>query len=432
MTSSAIDSTTGRSNALATLMPKAEFIFCLIGLIFFSGAHGALTEYFLGQAIGALIGSLMRYLIILGSFTLMAMRWPLTLSVARRGIWIWLLFLIQGLSYFWSEIPEWSYLSIRGELLPMGLFGLYFASRYSLKEQLRIMIVFLVGSAISSFLVVVLLPAVGRHPASEFDGAWRGIYGHKNGLSAYMSLTVLTFLSILFGKDKNKIISPRWAAIGLAGTMMLIVLSTSLTGLILSMASLIILFFYRQYRWHGKRSVLAFDVFIGATIGIVSLTIINWNLIWESLGKDPTLTGRTLIWQGSLDIWFHNRFWLGFGRDVFWNKDLDYGFLVGSNVGWRYIVPHAHNGFVDLVLEVGFIGFVIFLLGFISTIYRSFRMAYVKPTPQLLWACGFLSLMIIFNFSESLIMRKSSFFFVIYMSIYLSVLLPERELTDDS
>jgi exopolysaccharide production protein ExoQ len=412
-------------------MPTAEFIFCLMGLVFFSGAHGALTDHFLGQSISALIGSLMRYLIILISFSLLLLRWPLTLSVAKRGIWIWVLFALQALSYFWSEIPGWSYLSIRGELLPMGLFGLYFASRYSLKEQLRIMMFFLVSSAIASFAVVFLVPVVGRHPANEFEGAWRGIYIHKNGLSAFMSLTVLGFLSILFGRDKHKIISSRWAAIGLGCTLMLIVLSTSLTGLILAIASFTILFFYRHYRWHGKRSVLAFDVFIGVTIGIVSLVIINWNLIWESLGKDPTLTGRTIIWRSSLDIWFHNRFWLGFGRDVFWNRDLDYASLVGSNVGWRYIVPHAHNGFVDLILEVGFIGLVVFLLGFIGTLYRSFRMAYIKPAPQLLWACGFLSLMLIFNFSESLVMRKSSFFFVVYTAIYLSVLLPERELADD-
>jgi hypothetical protein len=93
---------------------------------------------------------------------------------------------------------------------------------------------------------------------------------------------------------------------------------------------------------------------------------------------------------------------------------------------------HAHNGFVDLVLEVGLVGLIIFLLGFTGTIYRTFRMAYIKPAPQLLWACGYLSLLIIFNFSESLVMRKSSFFFVIYMAIYLSVLLPERELADDT
>jgi exopolysaccharide production protein ExoQ len=432
MTTFAIEKQPSKPSFIATLIPKAEFAFCIMGLIFFSGAHNALTDYFLGESIGGLIGSLMRYLVILISFSLLVWRWPLTISVARRGLWIWVLFILQALSYFWSELPEWSYLSIRGELLPMALFGLYFGSRYSLKEQLKILIFFLSGSALASFLVVFLVPEIGRHPATEFEGAWRGIYGHKNGLSAFMSLTVLGFLSILLGRDKNKFISARFALIGLAITMSLIVLSTSLTGIILAIASLGILSLYRRYRWHGKRSVLALDVFAGLTIGIVSLVVINWNLIWETLGKDPTLTGRTIIWQSSLELWMKHRFLLGFGRDAFWNPDLPYAHIVGRNVAWQYVAPHAHNGFVDLVLEVGLVGLIIFLLGFTGTIYRTFRMAYIKPAPQLLWACGYLSLLIIFNFSESLVMRKSSFFFVIYMAIYLSVLLPERELADDT
>jgi hypothetical protein len=210
MTTFAIEKQPSKPSFIATLIPKAEFAFCIMGLIFFSGAHNALTDYFLGESIGGLIGSLMRYLVILISFSLLVWRWPLTISVARRGLWIWVLFILQALSYFWSELPEWSYLSIRGELLPMALFGLYFGSRYSLKEQLKILIFFLSGSALASFLVVFLLPEIGRHPATEFEGAWRGIYGHKNGLSAFMSLTVLGFLSILLGRDKNKFISARF------------------------------------------------------------------------------------------------------------------------------------------------------------------------------------------------------------------------------
>ncbi|MGF1567510.1 MAG: O-antigen ligase family protein [Nodosilinea sp.] len=415
---------------LEQTLAQGEFLFALLALAFFSGAHQPIATYLLGESTEGIFSSLLRYSIFAGALALLALRWRRSLAIARQGVLIWLLISLNIASYLWSELPEWSYLSIRGELLPVTLFGLYFASRYSLREQLRIVAIFLLFSAVGCILTVFLLPEVGKHPLTEFDGAWRGLYRHKNSLSAYMSLSALSFLAILFGKDHPKLLGPGLTWTGLGVTVALILLSTSATGLLLLIFLTAILLIYSRYRWRGKRSVLALNLGIGLGIAALIFVTLNWATILAGLGKDPTLTGRVLLWQGSLDFW-QDKFWLGYGRDAFWHPDLPYAATVGSKIAWQYIPPHGHNGFIDTGLEVGVIGLGIFLLGLGLTLTRAFRMAYLRPAAHLLWAAGFLCLFVVFNFIESAILNGANLYFVLYLSVYLSLRLPKRELFYD-
>lgn len=430
MTTLAISKAPRKGHGIATALKYGEFLFTILGLIFFTGLQVHVADYLVGESLQGTLSSLIRYSVIIGSFALLFLRWKQSLFVAQRARLLWLLIILDAASFFWSELPGWSYLSIRGELLPMVLFGLYFGSQYRLREQLRILAIFFILSAVGSFLVVFLLPQVGLHPVAEFDGAWRGLYGHKNGLSAYMSFGALAFLSILLSPEKEKVLNPKLVWFGLILTVTLIIFSTSATGLLMMMFLLAVLLIYRRYRWRGKRSILALNLGIGASVIAIILVILNWNSILANLGKDPTLTGRALIWQNSVSFWL-DKFFLGYGRDAFWNPDLPYAYQIGSKIAFNYLPPHAHNGFIDTALEVGFIGLGLFLIGLFLTLVRGFRMAYIRPQAPLLWAVGFLCLLVLFNFVESAVLRRANLFFVIYIALYLSLLLPERELADE-
>ncbi|MGH6915586.1 MAG: O-antigen ligase family protein, partial [Geminicoccales bacterium] len=70
----------------------------------------------------------------------------------------------------------------------------------------------------------------------------------------------------------------------------------------------------------------------------------------ELIGKDPTLTNRTIIWEKAADFGWE-RPWYGAGYGTFWEGRAGRLWLLhGSAIG------HAHNGFVDIWLQLGFIG----------------------------------------------------------------------------
>ncbi|HEL3255250.1 TPA: O-antigen ligase family protein [Stenotrophomonas maltophilia] len=81
----------------------------------------------------------------------------------------------------------------------------------------------------------------------------------------------------------------------------------------------------------------------------------------QVLGIEIPLTGRATIWQGALDgVNKEGRWLFGFGLDGFYGSD--YRSYV-SNIGLGVFVPEdSHNGYVDLLLNLGLVGVVIFFV----------------------------------------------------------------------
>ena len=77
----------------------------------------------------------------------------------------------------------------------------------------------------------------------------------------------------------------------------------------------------------------------------------------ELIGKDPTLTGRTEIWDYVIrDIWMKP--WLGWGYFGFWELTNPAALEISNAVHW--IVPQAHNGLLEFLLNVGVLGTALF------------------------------------------------------------------------
>ncbi|MBA3923884.1 MAG: O-antigen ligase family protein, partial [Nostocaceae cyanobacterium] len=86
-------------------------------------------------------------------------------------------------------------------------------------------------------------------------------------------------------------------------------------------------------------------------------------------GRDPTLTGRTEIWGVALSR-LHEHLLLGFGRGAFWAPGSKNALEAGLAVSLNFIPPHVHNGFLDLALDIGLIGFVCFAISFVLVFWR--------------------------------------------------------------
>ena len=84
--------------------------------------------------------------------------------------------------------------------------------------------------------------------------------------------------------------------------------------------------------------------------------------------------------------------------------------------GWLEFMPHAHNGYLDVRLETGLIGYALFVSFIITTLYAIGRVANRDPVRA--WIVLSLALFVIFdNFLETAWMRGFSVLWVMFVIV---------------
>ncbi|MHB1330017.1 MAG: O-antigen ligase family protein, partial [Gemmatimonadales bacterium] len=133
------------------------------------------------------------------------------------------------------------------------------------------------------------------------------------------------------------------------------------------------------------------------------------------LRKDSSFSGRTLLWAAVVQE-IADRPWLGYGLQAFWNGRTAEFSQVWAIVRWA--PPHSHNGFLDLALNIGIIGTGLFLIGFVLSAGRALTNAYGRVGDRLAyWPLTFLAYFTLTNISESTLLRHSSIFWILYVSV---------------
>ncbi|MCX7826088.1 MAG: O-antigen ligase family protein, partial [Verrucomicrobiae bacterium] len=139
--------------------------------------------------------------------------------------------------------------------------------------------------------------------------------------------------------------------------------------------------------------------------------------LFGALGKDTTLTGRTGLWDAVIEM-IARRPWLGYGFSGFWLGLGGESAHVVQAVNW--IPPHAHNGLLDVWLDIGLLGVAVFLLGFLIGFCRAFAWARTIKTAEGMWPLTYLTFMVLFNLTENTILRQGSIFWILYVSTLLA------------
>jgi O-antigen ligase len=135
-----------------------------------------------------------------------------------------------------------------------------------------------------------------------------------------------------------------------------------------------------NWRYLGVYVVVGVLVF-GAAETLLNVTA---NVV-RMLGKDPTLTDRTVVWADALALVENpilgagfESFWLGERLDKLWAK-------------WWWGPTQAHNGYIETYLNLGVVGVVLLIVLLLSTFQRvknelmrslewgRFRMGYFVP-----------------------------------------------------
>lgn len=126
---------------------------------------------------------------------------------------------------------------------------------------------------------------------------------------------------------------------------------------------------------------------------------------------DATFSGRSIIWEFALNE-IARRPLLGWGYQSFWLVGPDAPSIVDAP-GWVKMMPNAHNGYYDTMLEMGYIGYSLLLAFIIATLHAIGRVAERDPTRA--WLLLSLALyVIIHNGLESTWMRAFDLMWVVF------------------
>jgi len=391
-----------------TLPGVLERGFAIVVLFLFTGGLLPLLRLESGVAVDDLEGDPAMQIVWLAvyGFTLMllATRAKAVLQLLGRERWLVLLCGVAAVSVIWSVAPG---VTFRRTVALFGTtaFGVYLASRYTVAELLRLLCWVLGAATLLSVAVAVYASNLG----SGDGGGWLGIFVHKNTLGRAMALTILVFLFQL----RQRGIVNRVASVAMLAVACVALLGSHSVAAMLTAVAVVVTF----PLWPILRLQRMLAVAAAVFVLIAVITAACWigtdtDVMVTAVGKDPSLTGRAGLWVAVVDS-IANRPWLGHGYNAFW-----LGWEGESAVIWRiveWLPPHAHNGALDLALELGIVGVVLFAVGFFVAVGRAAILIQRTRTVYGLWPIAYLLFIVLINLAESTIMLRNSIFWMLYV-----------------
>jgi O-antigen ligase len=313
--------------------------------------------------------------------------WPLLMLVTLSLSWTRLAYLrnirapagllflgmyiaLAAFSALWSVEPDTSVRRVILEI--MVLVSIVVPIAISEKRDRVFSDLFICFAAVA----VVNLVFVITHPPTPIGHA--GYYDHKNSLGLHVAISYILAIYELF---KGRMLRRAFAAFVAVISLLILVVSQSKTSLGLAVLSPFLgiaaamlvrrtgispawLVFYFL-------SLFALAFFIGLdTLGL------SFDDVSFLLFGDDTFTGRTTIWAFALEM-AEQRPAFGWGYQAFWGDSLDAPARLGP--GWVADMPSGHNGYLDTLLETGFIGLTLLLSMIVSALNASRVVAERSP-----------------------------------------------------
>ena len=250
-----------------------------------------------------------------------------------------------------------------------------------------------------SILLIRFYPSLGRFYSRGGSPEWTGVGTDKNALGMICMLYGIVFLwrwLELYSLKKKSVKQKRsLTALGLALVMVvyLLLIANSQTALsCFAMASVIIVATAWSKDW---RKPVPLTMMVGGMVGFAYCVLIagigSWLL--TLVGRNPTLTGRTAVWDTLLDHAVNP--WIGAGYENFWigeRVELFNRILGGLN--------QAHNGYIEIYLNMGFVGLA-FLAGVIVSGYRNILWELRRDLMAARLKAAFFVICVVYNFTEA-------------------------------
>ena len=316
------------------------------------------------------------------------------------------------ISLLWSDDPAETLINGTSLALLM-VAAVTAANAFSARSIVRGVVYGAVVAAVLSLGEAVVAPAQGVSHDVLSSGALQGIYAQRNILASVMALGLVTAVSGAWALRSRPVLRFLPAALLAACT----IAAQSITAVASLLATFtVVLALAAVRRLRGEDRALAF-VGLGALVA-VGVTLLDKNLVTllESFGKDPTLTGRTIIWRA---VWTQitERPWLGHGWGAVWGVGDPAGNYVRSYIGFS--IDHSHNGALDVLIQAGAVGLFLLLAALTEFAIIAGRAYFRGPTQLGIWPLALLAVVLFYDVSESEFSPPSSWWFIVVVAVVL-------------
>jgi O-antigen ligase len=395
-------------------MSVMERVFHLVAMVTQFGAilslYQGLTGYEMGVGDSSPINTVLITIILMVSLVL-SIRYRDAIVPAIPGMIPVLCFLALAVaSTMWSDYPLIS-LRRSGTAIATAIWGAYLATRFGLRDVIVLFAQAIFIVAVASLLVGLAFPAI-TYDLNDLAGpggllGWRGVFDSKNTLGIIMTMGAVTmlYLSISPGMPwRNKV---PWA-IGILLCTTLLYLSQSRTSWVAALVGVATCFVVRMTYRRPAVSLVVVAWLVLLAVPAVLFVLNDLGTMTSLIGKDATLTGRVDLWQLVLP-YGDKRPWLGYGYGAFWNDDSPM-----TQEIWRilnsYKPPHAHNGWIETYLELGFTGCIVVAIQMLQMLFASARASNQGRDVDAPYILLVLVLMMLFNLVESDLIRAPALF----------------------
>jgi O-antigen ligase len=235
------------------------------------------------------------------------------------------------------------------------------------------------GFAIAVFCslgVMAVAPSLGySNIGGGYANAWRGAFVHKNWLGSAMAIGVIV-AGYSYAVRANR---RYFAGCTFLGCLFLLIMSHSATSWLATAAVFGVALCGLGLQSRGRSAPLRLFAFIALgfiTVGalLYPLADIDLKALPRLIGRSSDLTGRAEVWR-AVEMAIRSRPLTGYGYG-FWGNDS----VIKSDI-WlsaKWMVPHAHNTWLDAWMQLGLIGLVMTVLLWFAALARSMRLVVLR------------------------------------------------------
>jgi exopolysaccharide production protein ExoQ len=321
-------------------------------------------------------------------------------------LWLFGYLALAGASVLWAFKPEASFVRITQQVMiviSIVVPALLAARKSDLMRGL--FLCFAIATILNVFFVL------GRPPIDTKFATWGypGYFSGKNYLGECEAIAALLAIHETIHPGRRRIFGILIAVTA----FVLLLASNSKTALgllfLTPMLAWAVLMLRKATRFSPAIILLSIPV---CWLILTTLTGFSVYRISYILYGDPTFTGRSIIWD-FVESEIEHRPLLGWGYQSFWLVGPDAPSIVNAP-GWVKDMPNGHNGYLDVKVELGYVGYALFLGFILTTLHAIGRVA--DRAPIRAWVLLTLALQIIItNGLESIWMRGFEMLWVVFL-----------------
>ena len=334
-------------------------------------------------------------------------------EILRSNVWLFLFFGYMAISIFWT--PD-AFVGFKRWFRACGDLTIVLIVATNPGGQLEGLLTVLRRGAYLlvpfSIVLAKYFPDLGRSPGKHWQAdEWIGVATQKNDLGMLCMVMGLWLMWEFWHLRENREALPerefkiRRGVVALYAAMTLYLFNGG--GTARSMTSIVTLLigvalFWQLATWLENPS--RFWQRIGVILGIWIVLQPGSQLLFgkslydmtlEAMGRNPTLTDRTMLWHDCFKLGMQQPI-LGAGYMGFWTDKVATKIAVDNTNG----PTEAHNGYLEVFLQLGAVGLMLFLPVIFSSLAKAWRLMRVD-FDQGRFYVAILVCMLVHNYTES-------------------------------